>query len=173
MAQAALRAANWLTIADYLAHDDGTDQRYELVDGELLAIPTESLGNLNIAKFLLFELARHFPIAWVAVNTEIAVSGRRAKCRLPDLMVHSAESYEALIGAQRATLLHDMPPPLLVVEVVSPGVRIVTAITAINEPNMRRAGLPNIGLLTLKCGKLLSASGSMGSMKIRSTRVIE
>jgi Uma2 family endonuclease len=49
------------------------------------------------------------------------VTGRRARCRIPDLLVHTEESAAALAGAPRATLTRDMPPPALVVEVVSPG----------------------------------------------------
>ena len=124
MTQTAPSSSKLLTMEEYLAYDDGTDTRYELVDGELVEMPVESQVNATIAKFLLFELVKHFPIAMLAFkDTEIEVSGRRAKCRLPDLMVHSEESYAALIGAKRAILLRDMPPPLVVVEVVSPGTK--------------------------------------------------
>jgi Uma2 family endonuclease len=51
----------------------------------------------------------------------VEVTGRRARCRIPDLLVHTEESAAALVGARRATLTRDMPPPALVVEVVSPG----------------------------------------------------
>ncbi|HYX17308.1 MAG TPA: hypothetical protein VE944_23730 [Nostoc sp.] len=59
MTQTALNFPKLMTIEEYLAYDDGTDTRYELVDGELVEIPTESQGNLDIAKYLLFELAKH------------------------------------------------------------------------------------------------------------------
>jgi Uma2 family endonuclease len=121
MTQTAPSSSKLLTMEDYLAYDDGTDTRYELVDGELVEMPTESQVNVSIAKYLLFELAKHVPIALIAVATEVEVSGRRAKSRLPDLMVHSEESRAALSGDKRAILLRDMPPPALVVEVVSPG----------------------------------------------------
>ncbi len=110
-----------LTFDDYLAYDDGTDTRYELVDGELVAMPPESPENLAIARFLLVALMRHVPLALIAYGTEIEVSGKRARCRTPDLMVHTEESLAALAGATRATLTRDMPTPALVVEVVSPG----------------------------------------------------
>lgn len=110
-----------LTMEEYLNYDDSTDTRHELVDGELIEMPTESQVNVSIAKYLLFELAKHLPIALIALSTEVEVAGRRAKSRLPDLMVHSEESYTALMGAARAILLRDMPPPALVIEVVSPG----------------------------------------------------
>jgi Uma2 family endonuclease len=85
-------------------------------------MPPESVENNTMAKKLLFELAQHFPVALLChKDTEIEVTGRRARCRIPDLLVHTEESAAALAGAPRATLTRDMPPPALVVEVVSPG----------------------------------------------------
>jgi Uma2 family endonuclease len=49
------------------------------------------------------------------------VSGRLATCRLPDLMVHTEESKAAISGAKRSMITRDMPPPALIIEVVSPG----------------------------------------------------
>jgi Uma2 family endonuclease len=47
--------------------------------------------------------------------------GVRTTVRVPDLLVLSEELATALEGATRATITLDMPPPRLVVEVVSPG----------------------------------------------------
>ncbi|MEM1290583.1 MAG: Uma2 family endonuclease [Cyanobacteria bacterium P01_H01_bin.162] len=110
-----------LTFEAYLAYDDGTDNRYELVDGALVAMLPESPENLNLARFLMIQLLQHLPLQHVAYNTEVEVTGRGARCRVPDLLIHSEESLAALSGATRATLTREMPPPLLVVEVVSPG----------------------------------------------------
>lgn len=121
MTQTTSSPVKLLTMADYLAYDDGTDARYELVDGELIEMPTESQGNLDIAKYLLFELAKYVPIALISIGTELEVTGRRARCRRPDPLVHTEASCAALAGMQRAILTRDMPPPALVVEVVSPG----------------------------------------------------
>lgn len=121
MTQTTPVSSKLLTMEEYLAYDDGTDTRYELVDGELVEMPPETQGNLDIAKHLLFELAKHLPIALIALGTEIEVTGRRARCRVPDLLVHTEESRAALLQENRATLTRDMPPPALVVEVVSPG----------------------------------------------------
>jgi Uma2 family endonuclease len=123
MTQSAPPLTKLMTMDDYLAYDDGTDKRYELVDGELVEMPTESQLNASIAKFLFLELVKRLPVALLSFkDTEIEVTGRRAKCRLPDLIVHSEESRTALNGAKRAILTRDLPPPALVVEVVSPGV---------------------------------------------------
>ena len=114
-------AKKLMTFEEYLTYDDGTDTRYELVDGELVEMPPESQENNDITKYLLFELAKHIPLALIAFNTEIEVMGRRSQCRLPDLLVHTEESKAALRGATRATITREMPPPALVIEVVPPG----------------------------------------------------
>ncbi|BAY10229.1 hypothetical protein NIES2098_33950 [Calothrix sp. NIES-2098] len=38
-------ATKKLTLEEYLAYDDGTDAKYELVDGELVEMPPESDQN--------------------------------------------------------------------------------------------------------------------------------
>ena len=122
MTQAVPRLSQLMTMEDYLAYDDGTDTRYELENGALVEMPTESTINALIAQFLLFELAKYFPIQQLASkNIEIEVSGSRATCRLPDLLVHSEESYAAVRDEKQAVLRHGMPAPSLIVEVVSPG----------------------------------------------------
>jgi Uma2 family endonuclease len=87
----------------------------------LVEMPPESDENLGIARKLLLELIKHFPADRVVWGTEIEVTGRRATGRIPDLLVHSAESKAAVAGAPRAIITRDMPPPALVIEVVSPG----------------------------------------------------
>jgi len=122
--QAAPSSVKLLTMEEYLAYDDGTDTRYELVDGELVEMPTESPENCRLAKLLMLELAKYISIVLINVkDIELAVSGRRAKVRLPDLTVLSEEGYAALTGKRSNTITHDMPPPLLVVEIVSPGTK--------------------------------------------------
>lgn len=122
MTQAAAPKSKLLTFEEYLAYDDGTDAHYELVDGELVEMPPEAPENSELARFLLFELTKHVSFTLLTYkDTEIETIGRRARCRLPDLMVHTEESYTALAGATRGTITRDMPPPALVIEIVSPG----------------------------------------------------
>jgi len=107
---------------EYLAYDDGTDTRYELVDGELVEVPTESPENCKLAKLLMLELAKYISIVLINLkDMEIVVSGKRAKVRLPDLTILSEEGYATLAGQRSNTITQDMPPPILVVEVVSLG----------------------------------------------------
>ncbi len=108
-----------LTLEDYFNYEDNSETNYELEDGELIAMPPESDQNNLISLYLLseflklvsFKLIRH-------KDTEIVVTGNRV--RLPDLMILTEELVTTLEG-KRATITPDMPPPALVVEVVSPG----------------------------------------------------
>lgn len=122
MSQTTTAKTEPLTFEEYLAYDNGTDMQYELVDGVLVEMPPESDENNDVARMLLFELAKHFPISLLAYkDTEIEMIGRRSRCRLPDLLVHTEVSKAALAGTNRDIITRDMPPPALVIEIVSPG----------------------------------------------------
>ncbi len=54
----------------------------------------------------------------LSMKTEIVTTGSRV--RVPNLVVFSDELATAMEGAKRSTVMPEMPPPLLVVEVVSP-----------------------------------------------------
>ncbi|XZN89633.1 MAG: Uma2 family endonuclease [Microcoleus sp.] len=114
-------ASQKMSLEEYLNFDDGTETRYELENGELIVMPPESDLNQRIAIFLLVYFAQQgIPSHRLRVGAEIVVSSSRAGSRLPDLMVLSEELATALEGSRRSTIMMDMPPPLLVVEVVSP-----------------------------------------------------
>lgn len=114
-------ASQLMTLEEYLKFDDGTDTRYELVNGELLVMPAESDLNQRIASLLFaYFLQQGIPPYRVRIGTEIVVSGSRATTRFPDVMILSEALTIALEGATRSTVMPEMPPPLLVVEVVSP-----------------------------------------------------
>ena len=110
-----------MSLEEFLAYDDGTDNLYELENGELIWMPSESEINRRIAMFLLIYFSQQgIPSYRLTMKTEIAVSGARVSVRLPDLLVLSEELAKVLEGASRSIILMDMPPPLLAVEVVSP-----------------------------------------------------
>lgn len=114
-------ASQLMTLEEYLKYDDGTDTRHELVNGELLVMPPESELNRRIASLLFaFFLQQGVPPYRLRIGTEIVVSGSRSTTRFPDLVILSEELAIALEGATRSTVMPEMPPPLLVVEVVSP-----------------------------------------------------
>jgi len=114
------QAAFWnLTLEEFFNYDDGTDAIYEFEDGELLLMTAESEINRRIAMFiLLYFLQMGIPADRLSMKTEIVTTGSRV--RVPDLVVFSEELATAMKGAKRSTVMPEMPPPLLVVEVVSP-----------------------------------------------------
>lgn len=110
------------TVEEFLSYDDGTDQRYELVHGALVELPTESPINALIARFLLvYFVGLGIPLERVGDKQQIAVSSSTATARDPDLTVHSEASATAILSRSQALLDLGMPNPLLVIEVVSPG----------------------------------------------------
>jgi Uma2 family endonuclease len=104
---------------DYLAYDDGSDNLYELFNGELVPVPPESGRNSEIINLLFAQL---LPVVGFRLirsrGLEIEVRGE-PKNRFPDLTVLRSEHAELL--QQRDTIRLSMPPPRLVIEVVSPG----------------------------------------------------
>ncbi|MDD1415763.1 Uma2 family endonuclease [Dolichospermum sp. ST_con] len=110
-----------MTFEEFLNYDDGTDALYELENGELIPMSSESELNCRIAMFLVVcFLKLGIPYYRLRMKTEIAVNSRQVGVRVPDLVVFSEELVKIMEGATRSLILMDMPPPVLVVEVVSP-----------------------------------------------------
>lgn len=109
----------FVSFEDYLSYDDGTDKLYELFNGVLIEVPPESGDNVAIATSLLIEFASVVGRAQVRGHgLELEVTGE-PKNRYPDFTIIREEHVTLL--KQRNTIRLTMPPPLLVVEVVSPG----------------------------------------------------
>ena len=114
-----------LTFDEYLNYSNDTGQRYELIDGELIALPPESEPNNFIANYLFFYFASSglVPLRLIKThNCEVQVAVLRssdAANRYPDLIILEPEHIP--LTAIRLTITFGMLPPLFVVEVVSPG----------------------------------------------------
>ena len=109
---------------EYLSYDDGTDNRYELIDGELFVLPPESGLNTTIAAYLFVKMMEAgIPFHLIKLNCcEVQVPALRlrdAQNRYSDLVVLREDHVE--LTRSRLTIKLDMPPPQLIAEVVSPG----------------------------------------------------
>ena len=116
----------------YLAYDDGSEGRYELLDnGELIELSNENDININLAMDLYECLKQFVSRRLIRMNaTAIEVTpmsvrldnGRtrqvRRKARIPDLMVLTKAGFEQIRGDYSGISL-DQNNPVLVVEVVS------------------------------------------------------
>jgi Uma2 family endonuclease len=122
-------ATQKLTFEEYLAYSDGTDIRYELVDGELVPM---SLGTGKQGAITRF-VARQFEDVisrsgqpWVSLPALVGVRSPRGRnwdtSRIPDVTVLTVAQWESM-GDREAVINLNEPPPLLRVEVVSPSTK--------------------------------------------------
>jgi Uma2 family endonuclease len=110
-----------LTFAEFLEFSSDTEVLYELENGELIQMASESEINQRIAMFLVscfLQLGIRY--GRLRMKTEIAVYSLQVGVRVPDLVIFSEDLEMVMQGAMRSLVLIDMPPPLLVVEIVSP-----------------------------------------------------
>ncbi|MEL6880481.1 MAG: Uma2 family endonuclease [Cyanobacteria bacterium J06607_10] len=109
----------FVSFEEYLAYDDGTNKLYELFNGELVEVPPESGDNVEIAAELFCDFLSIVGRRRIRYHgLEIEVQGE-PKNRYPDLTILREE--HVVLLSKRNTIRLTMPPPLLVVEVVSPG----------------------------------------------------
>ncbi len=105
--------------------ESGLEGWFELIDGELVEVAPESGLNDEIANRLFFLLVATgvAPLELVRPGKcELQVPVLRSKDsanRYPDLVI--LEDTHLALTKERLTITLDMPPPCLVVEVLSPG----------------------------------------------------
>jgi Uma2 family endonuclease len=116
------KSPQFRSFEEYLAADpsDLPEGRFEYWDGALIEVMTESLFNDAIANYLYLLLIQSgiYHELVRPGRVEVAVRGR-PRTRYPDLTV--LDEIHLSILKKRATIPTDVPPPQLVVEVVSPG----------------------------------------------------
>jgi Uma2 family endonuclease len=114
--------ARRMSLQEYLTYDDGTDTRYELVDGVLVEMGVESTINTWIAGFIFgLFIKMGFPTYRIGFKQKIQITSTHASARDPDLIIHSEDSVLAIEGRTESCLMLGEPNPCIVIEVVSPG----------------------------------------------------
>jgi Uma2 family endonuclease len=111
-------AVTHLTFDEYLKYDDGTDNRYELVNGELVLMNPPTVRHTIIIKFLEKKFdaeIERLGLPWIPLRDTGVRTGVKDS-RLPDLSVITLEQAEQLMDESAVF----QSPPLLAVEVVSP-----------------------------------------------------
>ncbi len=118
-----------LTLAEYLAYHDGTDNRYELVEGELklMAVGTGQHGDVvELLHDQFRDAIKQSQRPLAAKQGAVSVQSPRGRCwdtcQIRDVVVLTLEQWETL-RHQEAVITLDQSPPILVVEVVSPSTR--------------------------------------------------
>ncbi|MGK7904073.1 MAG: Uma2 family endonuclease [Hormoscilla sp.] len=115
-----------LTFSEYLTYDDGTDRRYELVDGELVPMGLGTGKHGAIIRYLVHKFEDVIADSgrpWVPLPALVGVRSPRGRSwdtsRIPDVTVLSQTQWDDLAEREAIIDLNE-PPPFLVVEVVSP-----------------------------------------------------
>jgi Uma2 family endonuclease len=123
--------ARKMSLEEYLTYDDGTDTRYELVDGVLVEMSLGTGKHSGIIRRLskAFEReAENMGLAWAAVpslvGVETEVAGKKDHARIPDVTV-LPEAQWNVIEARSGSAVIRLPEaaPILVAEVISPSTK--------------------------------------------------
>ncbi len=114
-----------LTFEEYLIHVDGTDTRYELVDGELMPMSLGTGKHGGIIRLISRQFEDKITRSgqpWVSLPALVGVRSPRGRSwdtsRIPDVTVLALAQWETMADREAIINLNE-PPPLLVVEVVS------------------------------------------------------
>ena len=109
-----------LTFEEYLAYDDGTDNRYELVNGELATLNLPRAKHSKVGRFLYWRLDKAIDQKgddWI-VCWDYGVRTGAKRSRLPDLTIITADQENELLDSDAEAVLEEAP--ILAVEIVSP-----------------------------------------------------
>ena len=109
---------NLYSFEEYLTYDDGTDNRYELIDGKLEFMNPPTFRHLLISDFIADSFKaqiKNLKLPWMCFREAGIRTGWR-KSRLSDVYVVTSEQVMEFLDESAVC----QSPPLLVVEVVSP-----------------------------------------------------
>ncbi|MEL6352966.1 MAG: Uma2 family endonuclease [Cyanobacteria bacterium J06627_28] len=119
-------SVRYKTYREYLESDLGPDGNFRLLsNGEVIKLPPEDDENYFIASEFAEKLKRLLGNRRLvrSGSTELQVRPVGDNCvnRVPDLIVLRPEHLELIANLKKSVVLFDMPAPLFVAEVVSPG----------------------------------------------------
>jgi Uma2 family endonuclease len=121
-----IATAKLMSLEEYLTYDDGTDARHELVDGVLVEMSLGTGKHGGVIRRLVKQLelaAEALEKDWIALPALVGIETKGAKdqVRIPDVVLLPEPQWNEI--EQRpgsATGFCTEPPPILVVEVMSP-----------------------------------------------------
>ncbi len=145
-----------LTFSEYLTYDDGTDNRYELVDGELVMVPLPTGKHSDVIDLLAEAIASAIPQQhlgnWkvkrdVGVYVGVNPQTGKERSRTPDLTVLTSAQWAAIRALETQAAV-TKTPPLLVVEIVSPSSKKTDYNT--KQEEYKNLGVPEYWIVDLK-----------------------
>jgi Uma2 family endonuclease len=123
--------ARRMSLEEYLNYYDGTDTRYELVDGVLVEMSLGTGKHSGIIRRLskAFEReAENMGLSWAAipslVGVETKVAGKKDHVRIPDVTVLPETQWNVIEARSGSAVIRlREAAPILVAEVISPSTK--------------------------------------------------
>lgn len=168
-----------LTFEEYLVYDDGTDNRYELINGSLVMVPLPTADHSDVIDLLSDTIRaeiNRLRAPWI-VKRDIGVYiGKSPKTgrdysRTPDVCVMTSVAWSELKANKRAAAVL-RTVPLMVVEVVSTN-RKDDYVNKLDE--YLRLGIPEYWIVDLRDSKvsvLLFNNGRYDTTEFRGSEQI-
>ena len=110
-----------ITFEEYLSYDDGTNKRYELVDGKLVEMPPASFLHSDIIDFIadcFKAIAKTYKLDLKVKTGDVGIRTGMNSSRIPDISVIDVKAWKSYRRDKSAIIEDGL---LLAVEVVSPG----------------------------------------------------
>ena len=131
-----------ITFEEYLNYDDGTNNRYELVDGELILMPPASFLHSDIIDFIadcFKAIAIQYKLDIKVKTGDVGVKTGMNSSRIPDLSVIEGSVWRSMPRDASAVVQN---PLLLAVEVVSPGAEQISRDYTEKVAEYQEIGIP-------------------------------
>ncbi len=110
-----------ISFEEYKSYDDGTNKRYELVDGQLVEMPPASFLHSDIIDFIadcFKAIARQYKLDIKVKTGDVGVRTGINSSRIPDISVIDSQVWKSYRRDKSAVIEDGL---MLAVEVVSPG----------------------------------------------------
>ena len=110
-----------LSFEEYLSYDDGTNKRYELVEGKLVEMPPASFLHSDLIDFIadcFKAIAREYKLDIKVKTGDVGVRTGMNSSRIPDISVIDGQVWKSYRRDKSAVIENGV---MLAVEVVSPG----------------------------------------------------
>ncbi len=164
-----------LSFEEYLKYDDGTNKRYELVDGELILMPPASFLHSDIIDFIadcFKAISREYNLDIKVKTGDVGVRTGLNSSRIPDVSVIDGQVWKSYRRDKSAVIEDNL---MLAVEVVSPGVEQIERDYTEKAIEYQNTGIPEYWIvdpIEQKITVLVLKDGSYGKTLLTGSEAI-
>lgn len=131
-----------ISFEEYLSYDDGTNKRYELVDGILIEMPPASFLHSDIIDFIAdcFKgITRQYKLDIKVKTGDVGVRTGMNSSRIPDISVIDGQVWKSYRRHKSAVIEDGL---MLAVEVLSPGAEQISRDYTDKAIEYQNTGIP-------------------------------